>query len=45
MISVEDLREPETVEDVADLAAAREALAADEPRIPHSEVLAEFGPS
>ncbi|WP_261569535.1 type II toxin-antitoxin system Phd/YefM family antitoxin [Frankia gtarii] len=43
VISIEDLRELEAAEDAADLAATREALAADEPRIPHAEVLAEFG--
>lgn len=42
VISVEDLRELEAAEDEADLAAAREALA-DPDRIPHSDVLAEFG--
>jgi prevent-host-death family protein len=43
VISIEDLRALEAVEDEADLAAARGALASTAPRIPHSEVLAEFG--
>jgi prevent-host-death family protein len=43
VISIEDLRELEAAEDEADLAAAREALAADEPRVPHRDVTAEFG--
>jgi prevent-host-death family protein len=43
VISIEDLRELEAAEDRADLAAAREALASEERRVPHSEVLAEFG--
>ena len=43
VISIEDLRELEAVEDEADLAAARDALASGEPRVPHREVMAEFG--
>lgn len=43
VISIDDLRELEAVEDEADLAAVREALASDESRIPHVEVLAEYG--
>lgn len=43
VISLEDLRELEAAEDEADLAAAREALASPGPRVPHREVLAEFG--
>jgi hypothetical protein len=44
VISFDDLRALEAAEDDADLAAAREALASPEARVPHSEVLAEFGP-
>jgi prevent-host-death family protein len=43
VISIDDLRELEAAEDRADLAAAREALASDERRVPHDEVLAEYG--
>ncbi len=43
VISMDDLRRLEAAEDEADLAAAREALAAAEARVPHREVLAEFG--
>jgi prevent-host-death family protein len=43
VISIEDLRELEAAEDEADLAAARAALALGEPRIPHQDVMAEFG--
>lgn len=43
VISIDDLRELEAAEDEADLAAARDALASDERRVPHSEVLAEYG--
>ena len=43
VISLEDLRELEAAEDEADLAAAREALSSSEPRVPHRDVLAEFG--
>lgn len=45
VISFEDLRELEAAEDAADLEAAREALASDDPRVPHTDVLAEFGAS
>jgi prevent-host-death family protein len=43
VISIDDLRELEAAEDEADLAAAQEALAMPEPRVPHREVLAEYG--
>ncbi|MFZ0122330.1 MAG: type II toxin-antitoxin system Phd/YefM family antitoxin [Pseudonocardiaceae bacterium] len=43
VISIEDLRELEAAEDEADLAAAQEALATPEQRVPHREVLAEYG--
>ena len=43
VISIDDLRELEAAEDHADLAAAREALSSDERRVPHDEVLAEYG--
>jgi prevent-host-death family protein len=43
VISIDDLRELEAAEDRADLAAAREALASDERRVPHDEILAEYG--
>ncbi len=43
VISIDDLRALEAMEDEADLAAAREALGSPEPRVPHSDVLAEFG--
>ncbi|MBY8850386.1 type II toxin-antitoxin system Phd/YefM family antitoxin [Saccharothrix sp. MB29] len=43
VVSIEDLRRIEAAEDEADLAAAREALASAEPRVPHHDVLAEFG--
>ena len=42
VISIDDLRELEAAEDEADLEAAREALA-DPVRVPHREVLAEYG--
>jgi antitoxin YefM len=45
VISIDDLRELEAAEDEADLAAAREALATLEQRVPHYEVLAEYGAS
>lgn len=40
VISIDDLRELEAAEDEADLAAARDALASTERRVPHREVLA-----
>jgi prevent-host-death family protein len=43
VISIDDLRELEAAEDEADLAAAQEALATPERRVPHREVLAEYG--
>ena len=43
VISIDDLRELEAAEDAADLAAAREALASTKQRVPHREVLAEYG--
>jgi prevent-host-death family protein len=43
VVSIDDLRELEAAEDAADLAAARQALASDESKVPHREVLAEFG--
>jgi prevent-host-death family protein len=43
VISIEDLQELEAAEDRTDLAAAREALASEERRIPHEELLAEYG--
>ncbi|OLF06345.1 prevent-host-death protein [Actinophytocola xinjiangensis] len=43
VVSIEDLRALEAAEDAADLLAAREALASEERRVPHSEVLAELG--
>lgn len=43
VISIDDLRELEAAEDEADLAAAREALASMEQRVPHRDVLAEYG--
>ncbi|WP_024876923.1 type II toxin-antitoxin system Phd/YefM family antitoxin [Saccharomonospora piscinae] len=43
VVSIEDLRVLEAVEDEADLAAARDSLASEEPRVPHTEVLAELG--
>ncbi|MGC1734422.1 MAG: type II toxin-antitoxin system Phd/YefM family antitoxin [Pseudonocardiaceae bacterium] len=43
VISIDDLRELEAAEDEADLAAAQEALATPEQRVPHREVLAEYG--
>lgn len=43
VISIEDLRELEAVEDRADLAAAQEALASEERRVSHDELLTEFG--
>lgn len=43
VISIDDLRDLECAEDEADLAAAREALADDEPRVPHRDVLADYG--
>jgi len=42
VVTIEDLQALETAEDEADLNAAREALASDEPRVPHSEILAEL---
>jgi prevent-host-death family protein len=45
VISLEDLRELEAAEDEADLAAARESLSSGQPRVPHADVLAEFGAS
>jgi hypothetical protein len=42
-ISIDDLRELEAAEDEADLAAARAALASAEPRVPHGDVMVEFG--
>lgn len=43
VVSIEDLRELEAAEDEADRAAAREALASAEQRVPHREVLAQYG--
>ncbi|MBV8542748.1 MAG: type II toxin-antitoxin system Phd/YefM family antitoxin [Pseudonocardiales bacterium] len=43
VVSIDDLRELEAAEDEADLVAAREALASTERRVPHREVLAEYG--
>ena len=43
VISIEDLRELEAAEDRADLEAAREALASEERRTPHEELLSEYG--
>ena len=43
VVSIDDLRELEAIEDEADLAAAREALASMEQRVPHRDVLAEYG--
>ncbi len=43
VISIEDLRELEAAEDEADLTAARAALASGEARVPHRDVMAEFG--
>ncbi|WP_285500096.1 type II toxin-antitoxin system Phd/YefM family antitoxin [Actinokineospora sp. NBRC 105648] len=43
IVPIDDLRRLEAAEDEADLAAAREALASAEPRVPHHSVLAEFG--
>ena len=43
VISIDDLRDLEAAEDEADLAAAREALATPEQRVPHHEVLVEYG--
>ena len=43
VVSIEDLRALEAAEDEADLAAARESLASEERRVPHSEVLIELG--
>ncbi|SBW19306.1 type II toxin-antitoxin system Phd/YefM family antitoxin [Protofrankia symbiont of Coriaria ruscifolia] len=43
VISIEDLRDLEEAEDESDLVAAREALASSEPRVPHRDVMAEFG--
>lgn len=42
VISIEDLRELESAEDEADLAAARDALTAPEQRVSHRDVLAEY---
>lgn len=43
VVSIEDLRALEAAEDEADLLAAREALASEERRVPHREILAELG--
>ena len=43
VVSIDDLRKLEALEDEADLAAAREALASMEQRVPHRDVLAEYG--
>jgi prevent-host-death family protein len=43
VVSIEDLRALEAAEDEADLAAARESLASEEPHVPHAEILAELG--
>jgi prevent-host-death family protein len=43
VVSIDDLRELEAAEDEANLAATREALASIEQRIPHRDVLAEYG--
>jgi hypothetical protein len=43
VISIDDPQELEVAEDRADLAAAREALASEERRVPHDEVSAEYG--
>ncbi|TLW93442.1 type II toxin-antitoxin system Phd/YefM family antitoxin [Saccharomonospora piscinae] len=43
VVSIEDLRALEAAEDEADLAAARDSLASEESRVPHTEVLAELG--
>ncbi len=43
VISIDDLRELEQAEDQADLSAAQEALRSPESRVPHREVLAEYG--
>jgi len=43
VVSLEDLRALEEVEDEADRLAAREALASEERRVPHGEILAELG--
>jgi prevent-host-death family protein len=43
VVSIDDLRELEAAEDEADLAVAREALASIEQRVPHRDVLAEYG--
>jgi prevent-host-death family protein len=43
VVSIEDLRALEVAEDEADLAAAREALASEERRVSHSEILNELG--
>ena len=43
VVSIEDLRALEAAEDEADLAAAREALASEERRVPHREILDELG--
>jgi transcription elongation GreA/GreB family factor len=43
VVSIDDLRELEALEDQADLAAAREALASMEQRVPHRDVVAEYG--
>jgi prevent-host-death family protein len=45
VISLEDLRDLEALEDEADLAAARESLSSAHSRVPHADVLAEFGAS
>lgn len=43
VVSIDDLRALEAAEDEADLLAARESLASEERRLPHSEILAELG--
>lgn len=43
VVSIDDLRTLEAAEDEADLLAARESLASEEPRVPHREILAELG--
>ncbi|MEU3272093.1 type II toxin-antitoxin system Phd/YefM family antitoxin [Saccharomonospora sp. NPDC006951] len=41
VVSMEDFRALEAAEDEADLLAARESLASEEPRVPHQEILAD----
>ncbi|WP_222426815.1 type II toxin-antitoxin system Phd/YefM family antitoxin, partial [Amycolatopsis rhizosphaerae] len=43
VVSIDDLRALEAAEDEADLLAARESLASEERRVPHSEILSELG--